>query len=320
MAADRSLMGGCAITMLWRVLVAVGRSGGGADSLAEVLAAARSDPVGVLYRGLSENLVTVGVSNAVYFFFYNWLRNAVEKLRRRRVDDFTNLGIAYVAGAVNSVVTAPLWTVATRNKLKVRVHACLQRAACAMARVRGVGLPVRQRCVVVVVVVRSVAKAPRSRRGCWVSTLCVCGAAASRTRRVGTADGAAACVLAASMAEIVEKDGVGGLFNGLSAALVLCTNPAIQFASYEFLKTRALRYLGRTRQQRALVRSAVTRAVRCPCECVRGGGAVQTDFQVFLLSALAKTIATLVTYPMQVVQSKSQADSSKVGWRNARVR
>lgn len=75
--------------------------------------------------------------------------------------------------------------------------------------------------------------------------------------------------------QIVNEEGVGALWNGTFPSLLLVLNPAIQFMIYEGLKRQLKR------------------------------GALQdlSSVEVFLIGAVAKAIATTVTYPLQTVQS-----------------
>ncbi|KAJ8960185.1 hypothetical protein NQ318_003908 [Aromia moschata] len=72
---------------------------------------------------------------------------------------------------------------------------------------------------------------------------------------------------------VANTEGVGALWNGLGPSLVLVSNPAIHFTAYEFLK------------RRVDVKSA-------------------TAF--FVLGALSKTLATVVTYPLQLAQTRQR--------------
>ncbi|XP_044156695.1 peroxisomal membrane protein PMP34 isoform X2 [Bufo gargarizans] len=85
--------------------------------------------------------------------------------------------------------------------------------------------------------------------------------------------------------KIVQQEGVLALWNGTLPSLLLVFNPAIQFMFYEGLKRQLLR------QQAEL-----------------------SSFQVFVIGAIAKAIATAVTYPLQTVQSVLRGrDASKSG-------
>uniref|UniRef100_A0A4W5ME69 Solute carrier family 25 member 17 n=1 Tax=Hucho hucho TaxID=62062 RepID=A0A4W5ME69_9TELE len=75
--------------------------------------------------------------------------------------------------------------------------------------------------------------------------------------------------------QIIEDEGVGALWNGTFPSLLLVLNPAVQFMIYEGLK----------RQLRSLVHRELL------------------SLEVFLIGAIAKAVATTVTYPLQTVQS-----------------
>ncbi|KAF0032492.1 hypothetical protein F2P81_014782 [Scophthalmus maximus] len=75
--------------------------------------------------------------------------------------------------------------------------------------------------------------------------------------------------------QIVRDEGVGALWNGTFPSLLLVLNPAIQFMIYEGLK-RQLR---------------------------RGVPRELSSVEVFIIGAVAKAVATAVTYPLQTIQS-----------------
>ena len=70
----------------------------------------------------------------------------------------------------------------------------------------------------------------------------------------------------------------GEMFQGLGPSIVLCTNPAIQFCVYEALRRRVL---------------------------LKGGVSIN-PLMGFLFGAVAKALATVFTYPLQVVQTRSR--------------
>ena len=82
-----------------------------------------------------------------------------------------------------------------------------------------------------------------------------------------------------AMGKIAASEGLGALWQGTAASLVLVSNPIIQFVSYEWLKKRA---------------DAIARS---------GGRALPSSLQAFVLGAAAKAVATLATYPLQLAQS-----------------
>ncbi|XP_043091548.1 peroxisomal membrane protein PMP34 [Puntigrus tetrazona] len=78
-----------------------------------------------------------------------------------------------------------------------------------------------------------------------------------------------------AFAQIVQQEGVGALWNGTFPSLLLVLNPAVQFMIYEGLKRQ------------------LTRGVHRELSSV----------EVFLIGAIAKAVATTITYPLQTVQS-----------------
>ncbi|CAG9793911.1 unnamed protein product [Diatraea saccharalis] len=86
--------------------------------------------------------------------------------------------------------------------------------------------------------------------------------------------------LLGGLIDIAKKEGAKGLWSGTIPSLLLVSNPAVQFMVYETLK-----------------RDLVTR------------GRFDT-YAAFLVGAIAKAVATTVTYPLQLVQSKLRAGAN----------
>jgi len=86
----------------------------------------------------------------------------------------------------------------------------------------------------------------------------------------------------ATVAKLAQKDGVASLWIGLGTSLLLVSNPIIQFFAYDAVKEPIVR-----RRKRL------------------------TGSQAFLIGALAKTIATILTYPLQVAQSRLRMQKAK---------
>lgn len=86
--------------------------------------------------------------------------------------------------------------------------------------------------------------------------------------------------------KIARDEGILGLWSGSMPSFVLSLNPAVQFMVYEALKRRLQKY---------------------------AHSQELSGFVYFLMGALAKMIATIVTYPLQVIQSKLRAGQFKHG-------
>lgn len=85
------------------------------------------------------------------------------------------------------------------------------------------------------------------------------------------------------LTRIVNEEGVGALWNGVGPSLILVSNPTIQFSTYE-------------RVRGVMVKIAEKR------------GSEITSFEFFVMGAIAKAVATVLTYPLQIAQSRLRAD------------
>eukprot|EP00957_Ditylum_brightwellii_P035084 2659898-Ditylum_brightwellii.AAC.1 len=95
--------------------------------------------------------------------------------------------------------------------------------------------------------------------------------------------------------EIAKQEGILQLWSGTTASLLLVSNPAIQHFLYDVLKSKLIVWKQqRQRQQRG--RGSMSSS---------GGGkgmALMRPLEAFIIGAIAKAIATIVTYPMQLAQ------------------
>ena len=91
------------------------------------------------------------------------------------------------------------------------------------------------------------------------------------------------------MQRIVQSEGISSLWNGTSTSLLLVSNPIIQHFMYEQLRTIIL---GRRQQRHARQRS----------DGRKGNALSLSPLEAFLFGAVAKGIATVATYPLQLAQ------------------
>jgi adenine nucleotide transporter 17 len=85
--------------------------------------------------------------------------------------------------------------------------------------------------------------------------------------------------------KIVQQEGIASLWSGTVPSLILVSNPAVQFMIFEMLKRN--------------LKSLLDRRELSP-------------FHIFALGAASKTVSTILSYPLQVVQSKKRHGSSEV--------
>ncbi|XP_015944528.1 peroxisomal nicotinamide adenine dinucleotide carrier-like isoform X1 [Arachis duranensis] len=90
--------------------------------------------------------------------------------------------------------------------------------------------------------------------------------------------------------EVYEEGGILGFWNGVLPSLIMVCNPSIQFMLYETMLLKMKRPYGNKKGRNGV-----------------------TAFEIFLLGALAKLGATVVTYPLLVLKSRLQAKQDKTG-------
>lgn len=101
--------------------------------------------------------------------------------------------------------------------------------------------------------------------------------------------------------EIIKRDGVKGLWRGIGPALVLVINPVLQYTTFERLVGAVLAYrLAKVNKGAAAGSAKVTL-----------GRSALSDWDMFMLGALSKLVATGGTYPYIVVKSRLQAATHK---------
>lgn len=95
---------------------------------------------------------------------------------------------------------------------------------------------------------------------------------------------------------IVATEGIQGLFKGYFFNVILCTNPAIQNTTFDQMKAAILRVKSKNDPSRR---------------------ASLTPVQAFLLGALSKAVATVITYPLvrikTILQAGQEAKASQPG-------
>lgn len=87
------------------------------------------------------------------------------------------------------------------------------------------------------------------------------------------------------LVKILQQEGPAALWSGTIPSLVLVSNPAIQFMIFEMLKRNLKQMLDKKEL---------------------------SPFHVFALGAISKSVSTVISYPLQVVQSKKRYGSADV--------
>lgn len=257
-----------------------------------------------LYAGLTPALVGAGVSWGVYFAGYN---RAKARYQRRagvqKLPPQMHLLAAAEGGAIACCITNPIWVVKTRLELQRGVRA---------------------------------AAVPASSPAVSAS---LGSSAASAGRRVvqaalqpykGTAD---------AVMNIAREEGLAGFYRGLGPSLLLVSHGAIQFMVYEELRSLSANW-GRQPASQQQARDHITSESHLPWPWRRtsrgpSSNRSSTDdncginstratqlrqpssTEIVGIGALSKLVATIVTYPNQVVRTRLQ---QRMGRRAIRYR
>lgn len=121
--------------------------------------------------------------------------------------------------------------------------------------------------------------------------------------------------------KIHKSEGFAGLYKGLIPSLILVSNPAIQFVVYE----QMIHLFQRIRKANIITAAAATAVTAAaaaadgeddatpkPSTSLPKTASIRlSSFEYFLLGAFGKAVATVITYPYQVIKSREQANRSK---------
>lgn len=206
-----------------------------------LLRIAQKEGIAALYQGFNAVLVTVGVTNFVYFCAYKVQKQMVAESWLAG-STLLRLVMAGLAGVVTVLVTTPLWLVNTRMKVQSSTASASRHPRPEEPEDGGRGACDDEH--------------PGARpRG---------GEAKPYTSLLN------------GLIRVWQEEGAATLWDGTAPSLVLVSNPAIQWATYELMKERLVAF---------------------------HGGAELWSAETFLLAAVAKAVATVATYPLQVAQT-----------------
>jgi hypothetical protein len=108
-----------------------------------------------------------------------------------------------------------------------------------------------------------------------------------------------------ALRKIHAEEGLKGFYRGLTPSLILVSNPAIQFFVYE---QSILLYTKAAQKAAASAVVSVTGSQVASAVASAAPARLQlSSLQYFLLGAFAKAVATVATYPYQVIKSRLQA-------------
>lgn len=118
------------------------------------------------------------------------------------------------------------------------------------------------------------------------------------TTQIQTGDNGNRGPMAVLMMMLSEGDGIRGMYKGIQAYTVLCLKPAIQYTVFEQVKTIML-------ARKRLLQSSGNTSKR-----KRGEADTLTAMEAFFLGMIARTVATIITFPY--LRAKVVLQSQKV--------
>ncbi|KAI0684593.1 adenine nucleotide transporter [Cytidiella melzeri] len=217
------------------------------------------------YRGFWATMLNTFSQQYAYFFFYSLVRGSyIKRLsaklpkgsRAPALSTAAELLLSALAGGLAQIFTIPVSVIATRQQIGHKSTKAKQRAAA-----------------------KAAAKASTAENDLENGP--------SESAEVDPYDDSFLGVAK----EIVEEEGVTGLWLGIKPGLVLTANPAITYGCYERVKTALL-----------LAQEKATGQVSTKL----------SPWMTFSIGAISKTLATIVTYPYIMAKIRIQARSADV--------
>lgn len=221
----------------------------------------RHEGVGGLFAGLSSKVVHTVVSNFAYFYWYSFLKQAVEKRSGASISTGMNLLIASVAGALNMSMTLPLEMINTRAQIQPSDS---ESSSDDDSGEEKTDQPL-----------------------------------AVKTSKQDKQGGVRHQSMYDIAKEIYAEDGLLSFWKGFIPSLVLVSNPSINFTVFDKLKLRL--------QQSKMAAANGTRL------------ASLTAWEAFMLAAVAKAIATILTYPVIRAKVLMQAQKKQLASQQAPI-
>jgi len=260
------------------------------STIDEILKTIRTSGFAALFPGLGASLVGTTVSQGVYFYLYSTLRQAAVRRRSSPTTFLTDaladsrsaevtvaesLLVAALAGMGNVLLTNPIWMIATRmqaHQKRTTTRTAPQQSSETANKETTAAQDSSSRSTS-----DPTTSGSRSKNN---------DAPLNTPSNSKLADDVPTPGPVAVAREVYSEYGLKGFWNGVAASLVMVINPTIQYAFYEWLVAAR----GRVKRQNS-----------------RGNGASNSRLsagEVFLLSAIAKAGATVLTYPLLTVKTR----------------
>lgn len=240
-------------------------------TLHQIYQVIREEGWGGLYSGLMPSMVGTAASQGVYYYFYQIFRTRAEATAFRHQKRGTGDGSVGMLSSLLSAALAGCLNVLLTNPIWVVVTR-MQTQAQAQKKIL------------------EVKGSPKERDSRDIKTLLVDSATENKLAipvklREHGSKGTQPYKTNHAVKDLYNEAGIKGFWKGVVPTLVMVCNPSIQFMIYEGL-------LQRLKAKRASNKEGLKNV---------------TALEVFILGAIAKLGATVVTYPLLVVKSRLQA-------------
>ncbi len=228
-----------------------------------------------LFKGLGPTLVGVIPARAINFYSYgNGKRVLAERFNSGKESPLVHLSAAAIAGIVTATATNPIWVVKTRMQLENQAH---QRRA---EEGRKLAVGVRQGSHAATSVVGKTL--PGSAAGYSTAGVTAPASAASTFFKPKPTPQRPSTNSVQMTLQILKREGVQGLYKGMSASYLGVAEGTIQWVLYERLKSLEKRSsTGEVTKERKVTLSNTISS-----------------------ASIAKLVASIITYPHEVVRTR----------------
>lgn len=238
------------------------------------------------YRGLVPHLMGVGPSRAFYFGAYNIMKKQLSHHSIGLAGPSLHLTAASVASIVSCTIMSPVWVVKTRLQLQQEPMKPL------FASLFGKWRQPAAASVAAPIAAASVA-------GGAGATAAASAAAAAATGANVPYKG-----IADAFVRVYREEGLGAFYRGLTASYLGTGETALQFTFYGAMKDFVIhRESARVAQERRA-------AGLPPLDAAEMRRAAYSDSAAFVVSAGSKLLASLVTYPHEVLRTRMREQRS----------
>ena len=269
-----------------------------------------------LYQGVTPVITTIATSQFVFFYLNEAIKQLMTHIPKNNQgasyhhpSPILSLFASCLAGVGNVLITSPLWVsrvvillCCNRTRLALSTYSCMYSCE-AKAKTNSFAIF----CMLNVTYI-SYSYFFRPLLPSFLIVFKVCNMAIV-TGETETSS------LWKELRKMIKERGWKYMWNGTSASLLLVSNPVVQFFCYEQIKE----FLLSRRQQRQqnmnqlAFKTATTTKTVATAAAASG---VLLPYEAFIVGALAKGIATVATYPLQLAQTVLRLSTDEGGGSN----